>query len=83
MEDGDSDGDIHSDGGTDRTGHDIVHGARAFLKGTNIKAGTGANWLRPSFILLFNRDVEVCRGVGLVLQGEVPPLAAEGLEAVT
>ena len=43
MEDGDSDGDIHSDGGTDRTGHDIVHGARAFLKGTNIKAGTGAN----------------------------------------
>ena len=39
--------------------------------------------LRPSFILLFNRDVEVCGGVGLVLQGEVPPLAAEGLEAVT
>ena len=34
-------------------------------------------------MLLLNRDVEVCRGVGLVLQGEVPPLAAEGLEAVT
>ena len=26
MEDGDSGGDIHLDGGTDRTGHDIVHG---------------------------------------------------------
>ena len=33
MEDGDSDGDIHSDGGTDRTGHDIVHGPRAILDG--------------------------------------------------
>ena len=26
MEDGDSGGDIHLDGGTDRTGHYIVHG---------------------------------------------------------
>ena len=26
MEDGDSDGDIHSDGGTDRTGHDQLYG---------------------------------------------------------
>ena len=33
MEDGDSDGDIHSDGGTDRTGHYIVYGPRAFLDG--------------------------------------------------
>ena len=33
MEDGDSGGDIHSDGGSDRTGHNIVHGPRAFLRG--------------------------------------------------
>ena len=26
LENSDSGGDIHSDGGTDRTGHDIVHG---------------------------------------------------------
>ena len=26
LEDSDSGGDIHSDGGTDRNGHDIVHG---------------------------------------------------------
>ena len=26
MEDGDSGGDIHPDSGTDRNGHDIVHG---------------------------------------------------------
>ena len=31
MEDGDSDGDIHSDGGTDRTGNNLVHGLRTVL----------------------------------------------------
>ena len=39
MEDGDTDGDIHSDGGSDRTGYDIVYGPRAFLKAPTLKQG--------------------------------------------
>ena len=39
MEDGDSDGDIHSDGGIDRTGHNELYGPRAILDGRWLMEG--------------------------------------------
>ena len=35
MENGDSGGDKHPDGGSDRNGYDIVHGPRAVLRVKN------------------------------------------------
>ena len=39
MEDGDSDGDIHSDGGSDCTGHNELYGPRAILDGRWLMEG--------------------------------------------
>ena len=37
----------------------------------------------PGFItFLLNREIEIGVGVGLILQGEMPPLGVERLEAV-
>ena len=38
LEDSDSDGDIHLDGGTDRHGNDELHGPRPILKNGRRKA---------------------------------------------
>ena len=61
MEDGDSGGDIHPDGGTDRNGHHIVHGrADALVKSEEsaeadeeriTRKKSGARNLRPPLFL--------------------------------
>ncbi len=50
MEDGDSDGDIHLDSGTDRNGNDIMYGSydvrceKMYKKAAHPKGGCAAFW---------------------------------------
>ena len=51
MEDGDSDGDIHPNGGNDRTRHGLMHGNDVKSEGKD-----GAREIAPVFLLLLTRN---------------------------